>query len=76
MAIEDDIEMRWVSAWNDVYEIVGERWNVECLLPNGQIVDTEACREWLQEMVYDGWFVKFEPGWVLGKQGIIASQWQ
>ena len=71
MAVEDDIEMRWISAWNDVYEI--EQWDTKCQLPDGQIVDAEACRGWLQEMVYQGWFVKAEPGWVLGKQGIIVS---
>ncbi len=76
MAIEDDIEMRWVNAWNDMYDIVGDRRDVRCLLPNGQVVDTEACRGWLQEQVYEGWSVKAEPSWVLGKQGIVASRWQ
>lgn len=75
MADEDDIELRWIEAWNDVYEIVGEQWNVQCQLPDGQIVDPETCRGWLQEMVYAGWSVKVERGWVLGKEGIIASQW-
>jgi hypothetical protein len=41
---------------------------VHCLLPDGQVVDTKACRDWLQEMVYEGWFVKAEAGWVLGKR--------
>ena len=76
MAIEDDIEQRWIEAWNDVYEIVGERWDMQCQLPDGQILDAEACRGWLQEMVYAGWFVKVERGWVLGKQGMIVSQWR
>ena len=76
MAIEDDIEMQWVMAWSDVYEIIGDRWDVRCLLPDGQVVDAEACRGWLQEQVYEGWSVKVEPGWVLGKQGIVASHWQ
>ena len=76
MALEDDIEMRWVDAWNEVYEIAGDRWDVQCLLPDGQVVDAEACRGWLQDQVYAGWFVKVEPGWVLGKRGIVASCWQ
>lgn len=76
MAIERDIEMQWVNAWNDLYEIVADRWDVQCLLPDGNIVDAEACRHWRQEMVYDGYFVKVEPGWFFGKQGIIASRWR
>ena len=58
MADEDDIELRWIEAWNDVYEIVGEQWNVQCQLPDGQIVDPETCRGWLRKMVYAGWAVK------------------
>jgi hypothetical protein len=76
MIMEDDVEMRWIHAWNEVYAIVGERWNVQCLLPDGQILDPEACRGWLQEMVYEGWFVKVESGWVLGKPGIVVSRWK
>ena len=75
MAAADDVEMQWVNAWNEVYEIVADRWDVQCLLPDGNIVDPEVCRHWLQEMVYDGYCIQVEPGWVLGKQGIIASRW-
>ena len=73
MAIEDDIEMRWVSAWNDVYEIAGEQWDTKCRLPEGEVVDAETCRHWLQERVYQGCLVQVEPGWVLGKPGVIVS---
>ncbi len=76
MAIEDDVEQRWVSAWNDVYEIAAEQWNMQCQLPDGQVVDAETCRSWLQRSVYQDWLVKVEPGWVQGKPGIIATRWK
>lgn len=66
-------EMKWVDAWNDVYEIAGDRWDVQCLMPDGQVVDAETCCGWLQEQVYAGRSVNVEAGWVLGKQGIVAS---
>lgn len=73
MADDDGIEMRWIEAWNDVYEIVGDRWDVKCLLPSGEVVDEEACRGWLQEMVYDGMTVRVAEGWVLGRRGIVVT---
>ena len=53
MAVEDDVEMRWIGAWNDVYEIAGEQWDMQCQLPDGQVVNPESCRGWLQK-----WFIK------------------
>jgi hypothetical protein len=71
-----NIEMRWVDAWSDLYEIVGQRWDVRCCLPDGRVVDVEGCKGWLQESVYEGYDVRVEPGWVLGKPGVIASRWE
>jgi hypothetical protein len=76
MANNTEREMRWIDAWSDLYELVGERWDVKCLLPDGRIVDTEEGKRWLQDSAYQDWHVKVEAGWVQGKQGIIASRWR
>lgn len=76
MASNTELEMRWIEAWNSLYELIEQRWDVKCLLPDGRVVDTEECLGWLQLSAYQGWHVKVEAGWVLGKQGIVASRWE
>jgi hypothetical protein len=75
MASNRDIEMRWIEAWSDLYELLKQRSDVKCLLPDGRVVDIEECKGWLQDSAYQGWYVKVEAGWVLDKQGIVASRW-
>jgi hypothetical protein len=75
MASNSDIEMRWVEAWSDLYELLKQRSDVKYLLPDGRVVDIEECKGWLQDSAYQGWHVKVEAGWVLDKQGIVASRW-
>jgi len=74
VASNTELEMRWIEAWNSLYELIEQRWDVKCLLPDGRVVDTEECLGWLQHSAYQGWRVKVEAGWVLGKQGIVASR--
>lgn len=76
MASNTEIEMRWVDAWNDLYELIGSRSNVSCLLPDGRIVDVETCKGWLQESAYQGFEVKVEAGFIAGKRGVHASRWR
>jgi hypothetical protein len=47
LATNEEIEERWAEAWNDLFDIVGERWQFDCLLPDGLIVDVETCMGWL-----------------------------
>ncbi|HEY9653604.1 MAG TPA: hypothetical protein V6C95_23285 [Coleofasciculaceae cyanobacterium] len=68
--------MRWIEAWSNLYELVNQRCDVKCLLPDGRIVDLEECKGWLQDCAYQGWHVKVEADWVLGEQSIVASCWQ
>jgi hypothetical protein len=75
MTSNEEIEQRWIEAWNDLYELVGDRYDVKCLLPDGRVVDLEECKGWLQNSAYQGWWIKVKPGWVMGRWGIIASQW-
>lgn len=76
MASNTEIEMRWIDAWNALYELLGNRRGVSCLLPDGRIVDIEACEGWLQESVYQGFEVKVEAGFIAGKKGVHASRWR
>lgn len=72
-----DTETRWVDAWNEVYRLMDDQWDVPCLLPDGRVVDAEACRGWLQETVYQGCSVTVEQGWVLGRRGIVVTaRWE
>lgn len=66
-----DIEMRWVDAWNALYDLVGKRRDAPCLLPDGVVVDVERGKAWLQDSVYEGYQVTVQPGHVLGRPGVI-----
>jgi hypothetical protein len=72
--IYENLETRWIEAWNDLYEIVGDRWQVNCLLPDGTIIDIEDCLGWLQESAYLDFHLKVEEGWVIGKRGVIVKR--
>ena len=74
MVSNSDIEMRWVDAWNDLYDIAADRIDFQCLLPNGEVVDINTCKERLQDAVYQGLLVEVRSGWVLGRQGAIVCK--
>ena len=76
MISNTELEERWIDAWNDLQDITGERWQVSCLLPDGSVVNVEICQGWLQESAYEGYYLKVEAGWVLGKQGIVVSRYK
>jgi hypothetical protein len=76
MVSNAELEGRWIAAWNDLADIVGDRWDVRCLLPDGAVVSVEDCKGWLQSSAYDDWKVGVKEGWVLGKQGVVASRWR
>jgi hypothetical protein len=69
-----EIEMRWVDAWNDLYDIV-QRWeDTPCLLPDGSEVSVEQCKGWLQESVYEGYRVEVRRGLLRGRPAVVASR--
>ncbi len=75
-----EIEMRWIEAWNDLYELLKEhhgdvQYGVPCLLPDGRVVDVEECLGWLQDSAYERYYLKVERGWVWGKHGIVVSKY-
>jgi hypothetical protein len=55
-----EIEMRWVDAWSELYELLKTLNDGHCQLPDGSVLDTEQCKAWLQESVYEGYLVKVE----------------
>lgn len=69
-----DIEMRWVDAWNKLYEIIGDCCDVPCQLPDWSVVDIEECKGWLQQSVYEGYQVSMEAGWVGHRKGVVVSR--
>ena len=71
-----DLEMRWVNAWNEMYEIVGNRKDAKCRLPDGTVVNVEECESWLQQSAYAGFRLRLESGNVLGGLGVVVSQWR
>ena len=74
MVSNADIESRWIDAWNALADIVRDRRNVPCMLPDFSIVDVETCQGWLQDSVYGGYLVSVTPGWVGHLRGVIASR--
>lgn len=71
-----ELEERWIVAWSDLAEIVGTRWDVPCLLPDGTVVSVEECKGWLQDSAYEKWNVKVKAEWVLGRRGVVVSRWR
>jgi hypothetical protein len=71
-----EIEMRWVDAWNVLYDIVGDQLDVPCRLADQSVVNVEACRGWLQESIYDGYLVHVEAGWVGHHRGVLVHRWR
>lgn len=74
MPSKAEIEMRWVDAWNELYDIVGIRCDVLCQLPDWSVVDIEGCKGWLQQSVYEGFEVQVKAGWVGHKKGVVVSR--
>jgi hypothetical protein len=58
MSTSSEREMRWIDAWNDMYDIIGMRWQFDCLLPDGSVVDIDTCQGWLQDSAYDDYRLK------------------
>lgn len=73
MTSNADIEMRWVEAWNEVYEIAQQQRDIPCQLPDWTVVTLDDCLAWLQNQVYAGYTVRVEAGWVGHRRGIIVS---
>ena len=74
VAPDANVEMRWVDAWEAVYDIVGDRRDVPVLLPDHSVVTVQELLGWLQDSVYLGYAVRVEAGWVGHRRGIVAGR--
>lgn len=74
MPTNQEKEMQWIRAWSDLYELLGDRTDLPCQLPDGQIVDVETCKAWLQNSAYEGFAVQVEAATVRGKRSVIATR--
>lgn len=72
MTSKADIEMRWVNAWNDLYDIMTR--DMPCLLPDGSEVSVERCKGWLQESVYEGYCVEVGRCLLRGHPAVVVTR--
>ncbi len=68
--------MRWIDAWNHLYEITGDSPIFRCMLDDYTEVDVETMKGWLQNSVYEGWLVKVEARMIHGKTVAFGSRWR
>ena len=76
LANNEEIETRWIDAWNDLYDLIGKKSDIKCQLPDLKVVDVEECKGWLQDSAYQGYLVRVERGLILGRPGIVVSRWK
>lgn len=74
MTSNADIEMRWVNAWNELYDVIGRREDMPCLLPDGLEISFDQCKGWLQVSVYEGYRVEVGQGWLRGRPAVVVSR--
>jgi len=73
MVSNSDMETWWVESWSELYDPIGDRLNVRCLLPDGKVVDVETCKGWIQDTAYAGQRAAVAEGWVIGRPGVHVS---
>jgi hypothetical protein len=78
MTSNPELEERWVEAWNNLFDLVApeDRWQVDCLLPDGSIVDFETCQSYLQDSAYADYFLRVQVTWVRGKHGVAVDRYK
>lgn len=76
VATNKEIEMRWIDAWNDLYDIARGLESMQCQLPDGSVVGVEECKGWLQQSAYRGYALEVSTGNVNGRPGAIVSRKQ
>jgi hypothetical protein len=73
---KSDQERWWADAWNDLFDIVDERTDARCKLPDETVVDVEVCKGWLQDQAYDGWKVGVRAGTKGDGVQVVAWRWR
>ena len=72
----DEIETEWVNAWDQLYELIGDRRNVVCVLPDWKTVSVEDCQGWLQTSAYKGYTLTVRETWHAGEKAIAVDRTQ
>jgi hypothetical protein len=73
-----ELEERWIVAWNDLFDLVApeDQGQVNCLLPDGSIVDFETCQGYLQDSAYADYHLKVAAAWIQGKSGVAVDRYK
>ena len=66
--------MVWVNAWNDLLDLVGDRHDVACVLPDGTVMTVEQCKGWLQDSAYCGYSLSLNETFHKGCKAIAANR--
>jgi hypothetical protein len=70
-----EIEMRWVDARNDLYDVFdGARAGGDCLIPVGAVVSFDEGKGYLQTSAYEGSRLRVEKGWHRGQRVAVLSR--
>ena len=69
-----EIEMIWVNAWSDLHELVGDRHNVDCILPDSTVVTVSDCKSWLQDSAYAGYSLTLAETLHEGRKAVAANR--
>jgi hypothetical protein len=56
--------------WGNMRKLGGDREDIDCHLPDGEVVDLDTCQKWLNESVAAGWMV----GVCASNRVLIASR--
>jgi hypothetical protein len=70
-----EVEMLWVNAWNDVYDIIEGRKDYPCVLPDFSCVSVDECLAWLQRSAYEGFDLEVSRRWWKGRPAVVANRW-
>jgi hypothetical protein len=69
-----EMEERWVDAWNDLYDVFGGVGAGDCALPDGSVIDFEACQSWLQQSAYEGYRLAVTAGTRDGRRVALVTR--
>ena len=69
-----EIEMVWVDAWSVLCDLVGDRHDVPCVLPDSTVVTVDRCKGWLQDSAYAGYSVTLTEIYHEGRKAVAAKR--
>jgi hypothetical protein len=70
----EEVETLWVEAWDALLSLSKNTHDFVCMLPDGSVVGVEEGLGWLQQSVYEGYFVSVAPKHLFGRPGALLSR--